>query len=82
METISLTLSDELLKTSGQCAKLLQLSRAEYIRRALARMNSNTQGQLRAKRLADASKKVRLESMRVNAEFEDIEHDPYRRMDG
>lgn len=82
METISLTLSDDLLKTSGQCAKLLQLSRAEYIRRALMRMNSNTRRQLRAKRLADASKKVRLESMRVNAEFEDIEHDPYCRMDG
>ena len=76
METISLTLSDELLKTSGQCAKLLQLSTAEYIRRAIARMNSNTRRQLRAKRLADASHKVRLESMRVNAEFEDIEHDP------
>ncbi len=73
METISLTLSDELLKTSGQCAKLLQLSRAEYIRRAIA---SNTRGQLRAKRLANASRKVRLESMRVNAEFENIEHDP------
>ena len=76
METISLTLSDELLKTSGQCAKLLQLSRAEYIRRVIARMNSNTRGQLRAKRLANASRKVRQESMRVNAEFENIEHDP------
>ncbi len=76
METISLTLSDELLKTSGQCAQLLQLSRAEYIRRAIARMNSNTRKQLRAGRLVDASREVRLESMRVNAEFEDIEHDP------
>ena len=76
METISLKLSDELLETSGQCAKLLQLSRAEYIRRAIARMNSNTRRQLRAKRLAGASKKVRQESMRVNAEFEAIEHAP------
>ena len=76
METISLKLSDELLETSGQCAKLLQLSRAEYIRRAIARMNSNTRRQLRAKRLANASKKVRQESMRVNAEFEAIEHAP------
>ena len=76
METISLTLSDELLETSGQCAKLLQLSRAEYMRRAIARMNSNTRRRLRAKRLADASRKVRRESMRVNAEFEAIEHDP------
>ncbi len=76
METISLTLSDELLETSGQCAKLLQLSRAEYMRRAIVRMNSNTRRQLRAKRLADASRKVRRESMCVNAEFEAIEHDP------
>ena len=76
MATISLKIPDELLKTSDQCAELLQLSRAEYIRRSIARMNSNTGKQLRAKRLADASRKVRQESMRVNAEFEAIEHDP------
>lgn len=82
METISLKLSDELLETSGQCAKLLQLSRADYIRRAIVRMNSRTRRQLRAKRLADASRKVRRESMRVNAEFGAIEHAPYCHRDG
>ncbi len=55
METISLKLSEELLKTSGQCAEFLQLSRAEYIRRSIARMNSDTRKQRRAKRFADAS---------------------------
>ncbi|HJU05578.1 MAG TPA: hypothetical protein VJ692_10545 [Nitrospiraceae bacterium] len=39
-------------------------------------MNRETRALIRAKRLAEASKKVRKESMRVNAEFTEIEHDP------
>jgi len=39
-------------------------------------MNRETRAQLRAARLAEASRKVRDESMRVNAEFAAIEHDP------
>ena len=35
-----------------------------------------TEARLRADRLANASRKVRDESMRVNAEFELIDHDP------
>ena len=38
-------------------------------------MNRHTQAKLRARRLADASRKVRGESMRVNAEFAAIEND-------
>lgn len=76
MGAISLKLPDDLLKTSEQCAETLQLSRAEYIRRALARMNRETCARLRATRLAEASKKVRRESMRINAEFAAIERDP------
>ena len=72
---ISLKLSDELLDSSNRCAQALRLSRAEYIRRAIERMNRETQAQLRAKRMADASRKVRDESMRVNAEFALIERD-------
>jgi hypothetical protein len=52
------------------------MSRAEYIRRAIERMNRDTRAQLRAKRLAEVSRKVREESMRVNAEFAAIEQDP------
>ena len=76
MHTISLSLTDAVLERSGRCAKALAISRAEYIRRAIQAMNRETEAQLRADRLANASRKVRDESMRVNAEFEAIEHDP------
>jgi len=46
------------------------------VRHAIERMNRQTHALLRAKRLAEASKKVRAESMRVNREFAAIEQDP------
>jgi hypothetical protein len=64
------------LETSRRCADTLNLSRAAYIRRAIERMNRQTQALLRARRLAEASKKVRKESMRVNREFAAIERTP------
>ena len=76
MGAISLKLPDELLEASGRCAAALKVSRAAYIRRAVERMNRETRAELRARRLAEASRKVRGESMRVNAEFARIEHDP------
>lgn len=76
MELISLKLPENLLETSRQCAQALHLSRAEYIRRAIDRMNRKTRAIIRAKRLAEASTKVRMESMRINAEFAAIEEDP------
>ena len=77
MGSISLKLPDETLEMSGRYAKALSLSRAEYIRRAIDQMNRETRAAFRAKRLADASRKVREESMRVNAEFSAIEEDPH-----
>ncbi len=76
MGAISLKLPEDLLETSGRCAGALKLSRAEYIRRAIERMNRETRARIRAKRMAEASRKVRKESMRVNAEFASIERDP------
>lgn len=76
MGSISLKLPDQLLEMSGRYAKVLSLSRAEYIRRAIDRMNRETRAAFRANRLADVSRKVRKESMRVNAEFSAIEEDP------
>ncbi len=76
MEAISLKLSGELLAASSDCARALRLSRAAYIRRAIERMNRETRAQVRASRLAEVSRKVRRESMRVNAEFAAIERDP------
>ena len=76
MAAISLKLTDALLEASGRCAKALRLSRAEYIRRAVERMNKETRAQVRARRLAEISRRVRRESMRVNREFQGIEHSP------
>lgn len=76
MGAISLKLPDDLLATSSRCAEALRLSRAAYIRRAVERMNRQTRAQVRAKRLAEVSRKVRKESMRVNAQFAAIERDP------
>ena len=75
-EMISLKLPEDLLEASEECAGALRLSWAEYIRRAIERMNRETRAQLRAKRFAEVSKKVRKESLRVNAEFAAIETDP------
>ena len=76
MSAISLKLPDELLEASDRYAHALCLSRAEYIRQAIARMNQDIEAQLRGARLAAASQKVRQESMRVNAEFAAFETDP------
>ncbi len=76
MAAISLKIPEELIEASSQCAAALRIPRAEYIRRAIELLNKQTQSQLRAKRLAEASRKVRGESMKVNAEFAAIETDP------
>jgi hypothetical protein len=75
MPAISLKLPEPLLAASGECAAALQLSRAEYVRKALERMNRDTRARLRADRLQAASRRVRQESMRVNAEFAAVERD-------
>lgn len=76
MRAVSLNLPEELLEASAACARALRVSRAEYMRSAIERMNRETQARLRAGRLAAASRKVRGESMLVNAEFAAIEHAP------
>ena len=75
MAAISLKLPEDLLAAAGRCADALRLTRAAYIRRALEQMNRETRARLRARRLREASRKVRGESMRVNAEFAAIEKD-------
>jgi predicted transcriptional regulator len=76
MGAISLKLPEDVLEASRRCADTLHLSRAAYIRRAVERMNRQTQALVRARRLAEASKKVRKESLRVNREFAVFERDP------
>ena len=76
MKSILPKLPKDLLATTDRCAKVLGISRAEYICRALERMNRDVEARARVERMARASRKVRLESMRVNAEFSAIERDP------
>ena len=76
MGAISLKLPEDVLEASRRCANTLHLSRAAYIRRAIERMNRQTQALLRALRLAESSKKARKESLRVNREFAAVEQTP------
>ncbi len=76
MGAISLKLPEDVLEASRRCADTLHLSRAAYIRQAIKHMNRQTQAILRARRLTDASKKVRKESLRVNREFAAVEQTP------
>ena len=76
MGAISLKLPDEILEDSSRCANALKLSRAQYIRQAIEKLNRETRARLRAEQLTQASHRVRKESMRVNAEFAAIEEDP------
>ena len=77
MKAISLKLPGELVTKSDECAESLRLSRAEYIRQAIERMNTETRNSILINRMKQASLKVRGESMRVNAEFAAIEEDPH-----
>ena len=73
MGAMSLKLPEDVLEASRLCADTRHLSRVAYIRRAIERMNRQTKALLMAKRLVEASKKVRKESLRVNREFAAIE---------
>ncbi|HEY6280447.1 MAG TPA: ribbon-helix-helix protein, CopG family [Burkholderiales bacterium] len=76
MTTLSVRLSDELLKEAEHSAKAMHVPRAEYIRRAIEAMNKEVLTRRRRERLMKVSARVKKESMRVNAEFSVIEHDP------
>jgi metal-responsive CopG/Arc/MetJ family transcriptional regulator len=76
MSVITVRLSDDLLEELDARAESIHLARAEYIRRAIQHMNEEISAQERKHKLTKASLRVRAESMRVNAEFSRIEHDP------
>lgn len=73
---ISIRLNDELREAVKTNAHQLHLSQTDYIRKAIERMNLETERRLRTKRLKQASLRVRSESMKINAEFSEIEDDP------
>jgi len=73
MGTISIRIHDDILKMIDERAKALHIPKAEYVRQALTAMNEQVARELRKKRIMTASRRVRKESMKVNAEFDAIE---------
>lgn len=73
---ISVRLDERLLQDMRRNADTLQVSHTEYVRQALSRMNREILRREKAKRLERASERVRKESLQINAEFGEIEHDP------
>lgn len=73
---VSVRLSEPLIHSLNQYAHALHLSQTEYIRQAIELMNREVERKKRVERLVKASLRVRKESMKINAEFSEIEHDP------
>ena len=76
MATISIRIQDDVLEELNKRSKALRIPRAEYVRRAVITMNKQVDRDLRKKRIMEASRRVREESMRVNAEFDAVEDAP------
>jgi len=76
MSVISLRLPDKLLHELDNRAQALHIQRAEYIRKAIEHMNNDVLNKEREQAIIQASLKVRKDSLRINKEFSDIEHDP------
>ena len=74
MTTISLRIPDKLLTEVTQYSKEMNIPRTEYIRKSLIEMNHQMELKMRRKRMMDASRRVREESMKVNAEFDAMEY--------
>lgn len=73
---VSIRLDDHLFQEMKTHARCLNLSRSDYIRKAIEHMNEDAGAQQRKHRLTQASLRVRKESLRVNAEFSEVDHDP------
>lgn len=73
---VSIRINDTLLQAMKANAHRLHLSQTDYIRKAIEHMNSETERRERKMRLKNASLRVRKESMKINVEFSEIEHDP------
>lgn len=76
MNVISIRLPDALLHDLDGSAQILHVPRTVYIRKAIEHMNQEVLSNERKQKLIKASLRVRKESMRINKEFSEIEHDP------
>jgi metal-responsive CopG/Arc/MetJ family transcriptional regulator len=76
MATISIRLPDNVLDEVDKIVKDLKVPRTAYLRQAILAMNNKVKEERRRARVIKLSKRVRKESMRINAEFSEVEHDP------
>ena len=76
MSTLSLRLPDNLMEEVDSYARELHIPRAAYVRKAIEQMNASVAAQRRRDWLMEISRKVRIESMVVNSDFSEVEHDP------
>lgn len=76
MSVISIRLPNALLQRLSAQALSLHLSRTEYIRQAIELMVTKTSLEQQYEHLKQVSLRVRNESMRVNKEFSQVEHNP------
>ena len=76
MTTVTLRLPEKIVHKIDTNAQALDMSRSEYIKKAILEMNKEIRDYKRRQKLMSASKRVRQESMDINAEFSAIENDP------
>jgi len=76
MTTISIRLPEDVLNEVDKIAKDLKVPRTAYLRQAILSMNGKIREDRRRARIMKISRRVRKESMRVNAEFSVVENDP------
>jgi len=76
MSSLTIRLPEKMLHEIDEKAQKLHMSRTVYIRKSIEHMNRSLQENEKRVRLVEASKRVRKESMLVNSEFDQIEHDP------
>lgn len=73
---VTVNIPDIIIAQADRNARILHIKRSEYIRKALENMNNQIIKNEKYKRLLHLSHLVRDESMIINKEFEEIDHDP------
>ncbi len=73
MAFISIDLDNELIREIKINSKKMRLSQTQYIQLAIKKMNDEMNKEEWAANLQEVSKGVRIESMKINQEFADME---------
>jgi Arc/MetJ-type ribon-helix-helix transcriptional regulator len=75
MSAITIRLPEKILNEVNMRANSLHVSRSEYIKKSIERMNNELRNGERKAHLIKASQKVRENSMIINSEFDEINDD-------